>query len=221
MESHRSNTGLRLARALFLLTFALDVLGVWIGGRLQPDYSHVSQYISELNASGTPWGREIGLYLFLPLGMVMTAFLFAIRPRLQLRGISKAGFYLLYSYPAIVILGVIFPCDAGCPVDGSVSQALHNNLAALSYLMTAAGIILLSRASAFDRCHHWARPGLMVLGIFWLVMFVAMALPEFEPWRGAIQRLIGACVYLAFAAIAWLMPEAGGERSTRKTERPG
>lgn len=87
MESHQS-TSLRLARGLFFLTLALDLLGIWIGGQLQPDYSHVSQYISELNACGTPWGREIGLYLFLPLGIAMTAFLLTIRPYIQLRGTS-------------------------------------------------------------------------------------------------------------------------------------
>lgn len=207
-----SGKRLYLARVLFFIALALDQIGIWVGGWLQPGYSHVSQYISELNANGTPWGREIGLYLFLPLGIAMTAFLLTIRPHIQLRGVSKAGFYLLYSYPAIVILGVIFPCDVGCPVEGSFSQAMHNLLVVMGYLMTAVGIGLLARAPAFGRIHHWVRPGLVALGVFWLVMFFAMVSPELEPWRGAIQRLIEWSLYLVFAAMAWLMAEARDAR---------
>lgn len=90
-------------------------------------------------------------------------------------------------------------------MDGSFSQIMHDNLAASSYLMTAAGIILLSRAPVLGRRHHWARPGLVALGVFWVVMFFAMITPGFEPWRGAIQRIIEGSLYLAFATAAWLM----------------
>lgn len=196
-----------LARTLFFLSLCLEQLGIWLGGWLQPGYSHLSQYISELNAAGTAYGAVIGLYLFLPLGVVMTACLLAARPMIQLNGASRAGFYLLYSYPAIIILGVIFPCDAGCPVEGSLSQFLHNALTTAGYLMTAAGIALLSRAPVLSLRHRSFRPLLVVLGVGWLAGFLLMATPELSEWRGAIQRAIEWSFFAVLAIIIWVLPE--------------
>jgi hypothetical membrane protein len=56
------------ALAVFLLTV--------IGGANFPNYSHASQFISELGASGAPNARVINLAGFLPAGLLLIAFTF-------------------------------------------------------------------------------------------------------------------------------------------------
>lgn len=40
------------------------------GAALKAEYNHVSQYISELNATGSEWSWQIGYLGFLPLGLL-------------------------------------------------------------------------------------------------------------------------------------------------------
>ena len=80
-----------------LATFYLLV--VYGGAALKAEYSHVSQYISELNATGAAWSWQIGYLGFLPLGLLGLLLLLVVAPRVELRGVSRIGCWLLVAEP--------------------------------------------------------------------------------------------------------------------------
>ena len=59
------------------------------GALLKAEYSHVSQYISELNAMGSTWSWQIGYLGFLPLGLLGLLLMLVVTPYARLNGISK------------------------------------------------------------------------------------------------------------------------------------
>ncbi len=69
--------------------------------------THVSQYISELNATGTPWASEIGSFGFAPLAVVLFIFLIVAYPRVEVEGASRLG-YLQRMTEAILWIALLF-----------------------------------------------------------------------------------------------------------------
>ena len=176
----------RLAR-LLLITSILYVIGFYfIGSAIKPGYSQVSNFVSEYNATGTPWARTLTYAGYLVTTVLLSAFLASAAPLVQVSGASRVGFWLLWSAPASFFLAVVAPCDAGCPLDGSSSQLLHNFLAIVTYFGMGASIALVSSASEFST-FKLRRTFMLLVGIAFPVMFIAMVQPEASPWRGLLQ----------------------------------
>lgn len=193
---------IKVARLLAIATISFGVLFYSIGAAVKPGYSHVTHFISELNATGTPWAMQLGLAGFVPLGLLFAAFLVAIAPIAQVRGLSRVGLWLLWSQP-IAFIGVAFaPCDAGCPIGGSPLQVLHNILGLLTYFPCALALVLLSFA---PRLSSGWRLFLLIAGVSWLILFVAMLQPEAIPIRGLLQRVADALLAVSVLIIAWRM----------------
>jgi len=89
----------KLSRALAVATVLFAVAFYMVGAAIKPGYSQAASFISELNATGTPWARELGLFGFLPLGGLFAAFLLAAHGVARVHGASLAGFLLLWSQP--------------------------------------------------------------------------------------------------------------------------
>jgi hypothetical protein len=88
-----------LARSLLLVTIAFAVLFYTVGGLIKPGYSQFSSFISELNATGTPWATTLSFAGFLPLGLLLAAFLVTAAPLVSVQGVSRVGYLLLWSQP--------------------------------------------------------------------------------------------------------------------------
>ena len=179
----------QLIRAL-LITSILYVIGFYfVGSAIKPGYSQLSNFVSEYNATGTAWARTLTYAGFLASGALLSAFLISARPLAQVSGISRLGFWLLWSLPASFFLGVLAPCDAGCPVDGSTSQLLHNIFGIVVYLGMGVSIALLSLAPGLSS-FLWRRIFMLLTGVAFPVVFVVMVQPDLSPWRGLLQRLL-------------------------------
>jgi hypothetical protein len=171
-----------------------------IGAALKPGYSHAANFISELNATGTPWALELGLFGFVPLGLLVAAFLIAAHPVARLSGASRVGFILLWSQP-IAFLGVAAaPCDPGCPIGGSALQQVHDLLGLVTYLSAALGFFLISFHSRLDLRGRWYFRGASVA---WLGLFVFMLFPELASIRGLLQRTADGLLWIGLLVIAW------------------
>lgn len=170
------------------------------GGALKPGYSHVSQFISELNATGTPYAQTIGWLGFFPFGVLAGALIVAGSERAPVRGASRLGYWLLMAEPIAYIGSAIAPCDLGCPLDGSANQVLHNILGLLTYLATTLGLFLL----AFTP-NIWIRWRLFwtVLSLLWLTFFSLMMAEPLAEWRGLLQRLAEWIVFGSLCICAW------------------
>ena len=192
----------KLARVLAVASVAYAAAFYIVGGALKPGYSHASNFISELNATGTPWAQELSLFGFLPLGLVLAAFLWVAYPAAHVSGASRAGFLLLWSQPLAFIGAAATPCDPGCPADGSLAQQIHNLLGVVTYFAAAVGLFLLSFHS---RLTATGRLFFGVAAISWLGLFILMLVPALSPVRGLLQRLADAVLWLSVLLVAWRM----------------
>ena len=192
-----------LARVLAVLTIAAGALFHGVAAGLKPGYSAVSQYISELNASGTPWAQEIGWLGFVPLGLLLALFLIAVRPLIRARGAAAMGFALLFSQPLALVSVAFLPCDAGCPLEGSLNQQLHNLVAVVTYVAAGIGMLMLSTGEPAGTGNRL----LKLAGLVWLLAFFAMLQPEIAAVRGLVQRAVDALFALVIVLLAWPMAE--------------
>lgn len=87
------------------------------------------------------------------------------------------------------LFAAVAPCDAGCPIEGSTSQLLHNAFTILAYFGMGIGIALVSLAPGF-KPFKLRRTFLLLTGIALPVVFAAMVQPDLAPWRGLLQRLL-------------------------------
>ena len=188
------------------------LLTVFVSPLLKPGYDWVSQYVSELGATGTPEAALISYGGFLSFGLLAAMLIISLRDRVPLEGAARVGYWLLLCEPIAWIGSALAPCDPGCPIEGSPSQVVHNALGILTYLGTAVALFLIagSRRIAPRLRVLWT-----VLGVFWLAMFIAMGMPDSSPWRGLFQRLGEWALYPALLVAAWHL--AGREPSASRS----
>ena len=184
---------------------SLLVLMTVAGAAAWPGYSHVSQYISELGATGAPHGRLVSLGGFLPVGVLLTTFAFLaalIPPRGVLKTLGCIGLFLF----ALGYLGAaVFPCDFGCrPETPSGSQMLHMAFGLAGYILAPLTLAVLAIAS-----RKWpGAKGLFPLGLVCAVVagiaFFSMA----DPFAGLFQRVLEGSVLLWIVAFAFTLRRA-------------
>ena len=189
--------GVFVPRVLAVATVGFGLGFYVLGAALKPGYSSLSQYISELNATGTAWASALGYFGFVPLGLLFAAFLVSARPLAGVAGASRLGWWLLWSQPVAFIGVALAPCDVGCPVGGSPTQVIHDVLGVTTYFAGALGISLVSFAPAL-RDHATVRHVLRFAALAFIVLFVSMLSPAVAEMRGLLQRsadgLLAACL---------------------------
>jgi len=196
---------LQLARNLGVSTVVFGVLFYALGGMIKPGYSSLSNFISELNATGTPWATQLGYFGFIPLGVLFATFLIVARPFAPVQGASRVGWWLLWSQPIAFIGVALAPCDVGCPLDGSTSQSIHNMLSVVTYFCGALGIFLLSYAPALAGRVTLTRNFLRITGVSFIVLFVVMLSsdPEIMAIRGLLQRFADGLLAISILTLCY------------------
>ena len=182
------------------------------GASLKADYSHVSQYISELNAVGSAWSWQIGYLGFLPLGLLGFALLLVVARNSRLTGISLIGCWLLIGEPIAYAGSAFAPCDLGCPSTGSLSQNVHNILSVITLLMTTLGLVLLSFNK---RITQIGRVGWLVLAAIFVTLYTLALVPDLAPWKGLLQRMAEGTLYGCLCLIAWQLLAARNQIAGR------
>lgn len=170
------------------------------GAALKAEYNHVSQYISELNATGSDWSWQIGYMGFLPLGLLGLVSLVVVAPRARLNGVGKIGCWLLIAEPVAYVGSAFAPCDLGCPATGSLSQNAHNVLSAITLVMTTFGLVLLSCNS---RLSPVQRVAWLALAATFITLYAFALAPDLAQWRGLLQRFAEGILYGCLCLISW------------------
>lgn len=194
---------------------ALALLVPVIGGWQTPGFSHSAQYISELGAFGSPHGKLVSLGGFLPVGVLVAAFIgFGWRALARSPG-SAIGCLLFLGVAAGYLLAAFAPCDPGCPAEGSARQGLHNLGGLLQYLGGGAGLLLIGAALA--RRYPLRQLGMttILLGLFVLGVFYWMGSNPEGAFRGAWQRVTEAALFgwIAIVSVGRLRPDQEPEPS--------
>lgn len=194
----------QLTRLLLVLSILYTIGFYFIGSAIKPGYSQLSNFVSEYNATGTARANTLTYAGFLATSVLLSAFLISATPLVQVSGASRLGFWLLWSLPASFFLALFAPCDAGCPIEGSTSQLMHNLYAIVTYFGMGAGIALISLARKFS-AFKLRRAFMLLVGVAFPVVFVIMIQPDIAPWRGLIQRLLDVALAASLILIAWTL----------------
>jgi hypothetical protein len=208
-----------LARSLLVATLAFWVGFYAVGGSIKPGYSHLSNYVSELNATGTPWATTLSFAGFLPLALLLAAFLYTAEPLVRVQGPSRLGYLLLWSQSLAFLGVVVAPCDPGCPVVGSPTQAIHNLLGIVTYFGAGLAFALLSFAPGLTGHAGIWRHVLRVAALIWVGLFVLMLQPELANWRGILQRGADVLLGAVLALVVWHSAMCSRWR-TRRSDGP-
>ncbi|PJJ95894.1 hypothetical protein CO641_14475 [Lysobacteraceae bacterium NML91-0213] len=205
-----------MARLLLVVTILYVIGFYFVGSALKPGYSQASNFVSEYNATGTPWAHTLTFAGFMVTAVLSSGFLLVSAPIAQLSGASLLGYRLLWSLPASYFVGVLFPCDVGCPAEGSINQSLHNAFALFAYLGMGLGIALVSLAPGF-KLFRLRQAFLLTTGMAYPAVFIAMVQPSMAPWRGLLQRSLDIALAISLILLAWTLLVPGGRA---RSERP-
>ena len=172
-----------------------------VGGANFPNYSHTSQFISELGADGAPHARLINLAGFLPAGVLIIAFAFFAWRSLPRSGATAFGMIGLAFFALGYLVAVIFPCEGDCrPTEPTLSQAIHNLFGLAGYLVAPPSLFFLGwQAQRWPKARHLSVLGFIGAGLALLgLLFLS---PHFK-YVGIAQRILEGSVLLWIMACA-------------------
>jgi hypothetical membrane protein len=134
----------KLLLILSVLLFLSGVLLPELIGFLSSDYNSMSNYLSELGAVRAEYSRIINYFGFLPTAFSALIITLLLQSKFSNTRLSRTGFLLVGIGIFIGYFGAfIFPCDYGCPSEGSFSQTMHSILGLISYLIIPVGLFVL------------------------------------------------------------------------------
>jgi hypothetical membrane protein len=174
-----------------------------LSAALRPDYSHISSFISELGASGTPHARLMNYLGFVPAGLLLAAFGIALARVTSRRVVAVTGSVLVGSFGVGVAASGVFSCDPGCPVSGgSVENAVHNAIGPAAFVALACGVGLLGHAfRRLPRFRTLSRYSVAtsILGLLFIAALVGSL--EGKALTGLWQRLFLVTLFLWCAVV--------------------
>jgi len=133
-----------LLRTMCLTLFISSIILTGLIGFLRSDYNLINHFISELGAAGAEYSRIINYFGFVPTAFSALIITLLLQSKFSNTRLSRAGLLLVGSGVFIGYFGAfIFPCDYGCPAEGSFSQNMHNNLGLIYYLIIPVGLFVL------------------------------------------------------------------------------
>lgn len=181
---------------------------IFVTGSLRPEYSHLTQYISELGERGGSTEFIMRYAAFVPTGfmhMAFAAFLYG-----EFKGSPLATFAaMLLAINGIArIAAGIFPCESGCALPRLLlSQKLHSLSAGAGFFALISASVLwgiLFRRYQSLRCLSAYSIGSGCLGLVFLVLMLWSA--ELRTGTGLYERLSSGTLslwMLVFAVRLW------------------
>lgn len=167
-------------------------------GALRPDYTHLTQFISELGESGGSRAWLMNFFGFIPSGLFLAVFgasLAYLIPR-GLLSVVAAVFIATFGFG--VSGAGVYSCDPGCPrQELSAEAALHNAVSVIAFLAGVVGIGLW--AYCFRGLASWRslwRYSAISSAAALVLLLALNASIESRALTGVWQRLFLATLYL-------------------------
>ena len=169
-------------------------------GTTRSDYSSFANYLSELGANDTSTQALTNSLAFPLVGISCILIIIALWHRLPNRGGVRAGLVCLaLGLPLAYFGAAVFPCDYGCPIEGSASQTVHNLLGLVQYPLAIVGFALLAanlKSNPVWRAAFALAAAAMAIG------FVMILIPHQVGLRGLWQRMGD---YTAFLVLTYVV----------------
>lgn len=135
--------------ALPIFSFIWFTCTILIAGHFYPDYNHISQFISELGATGAPHSTYVNYLGFIPTELLLLSFVwisYAVLPRTKL---NTTGLIFIAIYGITLGIAAYFPCDFECKPDvPTISHNIHMASAFPGYLCGIIAMFCISAGSS-------------------------------------------------------------------------
>lgn len=195
-----------------ILGVVFFVVATFLAGLQFSEYSHVSQYISESYATGTPFGVQLRYFGFIPSGILLLIFSIGaikVLPKSTFTIIGLLGIGIFYGGGTIVC--GFFPCDAGCNrewINPSQSQVIHNFSGSLTYLIVPVCLILAGiGARKWNGSKQVSYLGIAV-GVVCVIFVGVLSSNPSSPYAGLFQRIIESSVLLWIVVCSFYIRKA-------------
>lgn len=172
-----------------------------IGGYLYPNYSHISNLISEAYAVDATYNYQLRYFGYVPSAIFTGIFMIyfnANTPKSSLK--TFACFSILISYSVATIICAIFNCDAGCNpefINPSLSQIIHNLSGFITYVVMPFAMLLIGlEFKKFGDLDFYKK--CLVLFVISFVFFCVLMNNHKSDYIGLIQRVIETTFILWF-----------------------
>ncbi|MDD1653934.1 MAG: DUF998 domain-containing protein [Methanomicrobiales archaeon] len=166
------------------ITFFGTVLAL---GFLRPEYSHVTQLMSELGIPGSPYAPVMALVGFALTGFLLTGFAPGVYHALGRQPGGIWGSLLIGVVGLCFVAEAFFPCDAGC-IPVATPGRLHGLFATLAVVVTIAALFLL--AYAMKRHGGWNGYWQYTVVTGAVVLLLVAFFPSLAAVRGLAQRVM-------------------------------
>lgn len=184
------------------------VLTTIVAGFLYPNYSHISQFISESYAVDAQYNQLLRFLGYIPSGLFFILFSYFASQSLPKSGLKTLGFLGIgIGYGLGTIICSIFNCDAGCNPDfinPSLSQIIHNLTGMLTYLIVPISILLIGIASRkWNHAIALSNVSFIIATISFIFMIIFNANLD-SNYKGLLQRVIEGSIlfWIVYTAIA-------------------
>lgn len=178
-------------------------------GLLTAGYDARTDYISELGATGAPYAAVMNYVGFLPAGLAIMVAIVLLWRSLAPSRMTRLGLVCLSGVAIGYLVAFLFPCDAGCPVQGSTKQMLHNAGGLIEYLGGVIGLFLLYFGSR-GADHSGLSRATMIAAYVAAFGVIVLFSGGLEDVLGAAQRLVDYSFFAWFAYAVY---------TTRSSER--
>lgn len=204
--SHISSRNLtRLALVVFPVLSALWLaVGVGVLGALSEGYSHVSEFMSALGASGAHLANWANYAVFIPAELWLLLFIATLAVH-HPQSWSKWFFVAVMSaYAILLILLAILPCDAGCHIENKNDapetsvHIIHMVIAAIAYPIALIGMLPLGLSA--PRNTYLNRLALPITAVGFGLIYAIVLFPDAQ---GLFQRFLDALIYFQLIFLGW------------------
>ncbi|MDX1476241.1 MAG: DUF998 domain-containing protein [Saprospiraceae bacterium] len=188
------------------IVFAIAVI---VCAGLREGYSHSTEFISHLGATGTDHAGLFNLIGFGLGGILITLFavsLFGLLPR---GFTTRAGSMLILLFGLGMILVGIYSCEPGCQNQGSVEGTIHDNISVLMFNGVILGIALqglaMRRRGGWQQFRIYTFATVIALVALLIVMIHSVGTSELT---GLWQRLFLFTLFAWIAAMGWRLAKS-------------
>jgi hypothetical membrane protein len=209
---------LRLAACCGLVAPFVFWIGVFIVGRLQPDYDWLADTVSKMGRIGRPYA-EAANGVLMATGLLLALFVQALPRQRRWRGLSGPTLLTFFSLFGLTGAG-LFPCDEFC-AGMSAENILHTLPVALGF--ASLQIALLQFAGESHATSLWQNVPEISQALFWagsgaLIAFTLGrwgVIPILESFAGFSEKIYLFMLFAFIFALArrvnqrpgWLHPE--------------
>lgn len=178
---------------------------MWIvGGKLQPEYSHIRQDVSSLIAIGAPNKKLLDKFI-ITSSILLFVFYLGLYWGINNGSLSFLGPALFILSGLLgVLVALFFPLDEGGELITTRAK-LHLGLISLSGLFTIAGMIILWLELSLDMAWSLFATFSLVTAILSLILVIASGVSTKTNYLGLVERVMVSTYQIYYFVIALMV----------------